>query len=349
MTDLPFGLPHRPQVTRLRDRSTTEVRAPGGARTQELPGFEPQWRDIVHYIVGITEEIWTDAAVDRIRATYAADCVIHTSAGTTRGLDGVVAGSMQSMWAFTGFVADHLNVAWSEEGDDFYTSHLGFARSVNSGATSFGPATNASLARHFVADCVSRNNLMHTERLLRDHATGLIQMGRDPVAVARALAEVPVVAPFLPLPADAPGLPETEQPATLAGYVAALFAAWNRRAFAQGAGRYAENVVAHWPGLRAARDPRGVAQLVIGLLASIPDGLFRVEHVCWSDEADGIIVAARWRLDGTSSPYGALGEMPANRLVAMIGMSHFRFGGGSIVEEWTVFDEVAVLTQAYRA
>ena len=57
--------------------------------------------------------------MDRIRATYAADCVIHTSAGTTRG--------------------------------------LGFARSVSTGATSFGPATNAPLARHFVADCVSRN------------------------------------------------------------------------------------------------------------------------------------------------------------------------------------------------
>ena len=82
----------------------------------------------------------------------------------------------------------------------------------------------------------------------------------------------------------------------------------------------------------------------------MPDGRFRVEHVCWSDETDGVIVAARWRLDGTSSPYGAIGEMPAGKPVAMIGMSHFRFGeAGTIVEEGTVFDDVAVLAQAYRA
>ena len=191
--------------------------------------------------------------------------------------------------------------------------------------------------------------MIHTGRLVRDDATGLIQMGRDPVAVARALAEVLVVAPFLPPPPDAPSLPGDEKPATLAGYVSSLFAAWNWRAFEEGAARYARNVVAHKPGLRAARDPRGVAQLIIGLPAKMPDDLFRVEHVCWSDEADGIVAAARWRLDGTSSPYGALGKMLANRPVAMIGMSHFRFGGVSIVEEWTVFDEVAVLTQAYRA
>ena len=41
----------------------------------ELPGFEPKWRDIVHYIVGITEEIWTDAAVDRIRERFGRDAV----------------------------------------------------------------------------------------------------------------------------------------------------------------------------------------------------------------------------------------------------------------------------------
>jgi hypothetical protein len=174
---LPFALPQRPPVTRLRGRSTAELRAETGERTQDLPGFEPQWRDIVHYIVGITEEIWSDMAVDRIRATYAADCVIHTSMGTSRGVDGVIAGTVQSLWAFTDFTTDHLNVAWSAEGEDFYTSHLGFARSTNTGATLYGPATGRSLARHFVADCVSRDNKIHTEWLARDNATGLIQMG----------------------------------------------------------------------------------------------------------------------------------------------------------------------------
>lgn len=348
MSRLPFPLPARPPVTLLRGRPTAAVRESGGERTQELPGFEPEWRDIVHYIVGITEEIWTDAAVDRIRDTYAADCVIHTSAGTSRGVEGVIANTVQSMWAYTEFSTDHVSVAWSVDGEDFYTSHLGFARSVNSAATLYGPATNASLARHFIADCVSRGNKIHTEWLARDNTSGLLQMGLSPVAVARAMAELPSTEPMATIAGDAGGLPTEGDPGTMEGYFANLFAAWNARAFARGARRYEESVVAHWPA-RVGNGPRGVAQLMIGLLASVPDGRFRVEHVSHSDETDGVIVAVRWRLDGTSSPYGSMGEMPAGRQVAMIGMSHYRFGDGGIVEEWTVFDEVAVLTQAFRA
>lgn len=32
-----------------------------------------------------------------------------------------------------------------------------------------------------------------------------------------------------------------------------------------------------------------------------------------------------------------------------MGASHLRFGGGKIVEKWTVFDEVGVFAQADRA
>lgn len=350
---LPFVLPERPRVTGLRDTTTADVRAhpvgSGGERTQELPGFEPEWRDIVHYIVGITEEIWSDAAVDRIRATYAEDCVIHTSDGTRRGVEGVIAGTVQSMYAFTDFSTRHVNVAWSRDGDAFYTSHLGFAQSTNTGATLYGAATNARLARHFVADCVSRDNLIFLEWLARDNSSGILQMGLSPVAVAKAMAQLPVAEPLVPLAPDAPAGLDGD-PATLAGWASALFACWNARAFAAGAAHYAGDAVAHWPGLREASGARAIAWLVIGLIASVPDGRFRVEHVCWADESDGVVVAVRWRLDGTSAPYGAMGEMPAGRPVAMIGMSHFRFGPtGTIAEEWTVFDDVAVLTQAYRA
>ena len=342
----PFLLPTRAPVTPLHGRPAAEQRALGGERTQALPGFEAKWRDIVHYIVGITEEIWSDIAVDRIRATYADDCVVHTSMGSTRGIEGVIAGTVQSLWAFTDFTTEHVNVAWAQEGADFYTSHLGFARSVNTGATLYGPAAGKPLARHFIADCVSRDNKIHTEWLARDNATGLIQMGLEPLAVARMLAELPAPEPLLPLAPDAPGLPEAGDGVTPKMWFAGLFAGWNARAFAAAAERYATDAVAHWPGLREATGQRAIAHLKVGLLASVPDGLFRLEHVCWSDE--GPTIAVRWRLDGTSSPLGALGDMPGGRPVALIGMTHYRFEGGLIAEEWTVFDEVAVLVQAHR-
>ena len=64
---------------------------------------------------------------------------------------------------------------------------------------------------------------------------------------------------------------------------------------------------------------------------------------------DGVIVAVRWTLEGTTRPGGLLGEVPSGRPVSVMGMTHLRFAGALVVEEWTMFDEVAVLIQAYRA
>ena len=44
---LPFVLPDRPEVTRIRQRDTRELRTPVGARTQAMAGFEDQYVDIV--------------------------------------------------------------------------------------------------------------------------------------------------------------------------------------------------------------------------------------------------------------------------------------------------------------
>ncbi len=346
----PFTLPARDPVTQLRGRSTADVMALQGPRTQDMTGFEPQWRDIADYIVRITEEIWTERRVDRIRATYAADCVVMTSLGTGRGIERVISGTVQGIYAFPDGQIRHDNVAWSGDARDFYTSHLGFSRSTNLGPTAYGPATGAKMAVRFVADCISRDNLIHTEWLARDNGAAVRQLGLAPEAAAAILAQNPAAEPCSPLAADAPGLPEPGDPATAEGWFATHFAQiWNARAFGAINDHYAPDATAHWPSEREAKGPRAIADLVIGLLSSMPDGLIRVEHICWAEESDGPIVAVRWRLDGTSSPYGAIGPMLAGRPVGLIGMSHFRFGGGKIVEEWTVFDEVAVIVQALCA
>jgi len=87
----------------------------------------------------------------------------------------------------------------------------------------------------------------------------------------------------------------------------------------------------------------------MGLLVRIPVARWRVENVCWSDETDGFFVAVRWTLEGTSRSGGLLGDVPAGRPVSVMGMSHMRFAGPVVVEEWTIFDEVAIIAQAYCA
>ena len=353
--DLPFAVPERPPVTRIRQRDTAELTASSGIRTQPMAGFEDDFTDIVDYIVRITEQIWVERAVGRIYDTYDANCTVYTTNGVVRSVEEVIASTTAGIHMAPDGESHHLNVAWSgDEAEGFYTSHLGYARSTNSGASPYGPATGNRLGRFFVADCISRGNLIHTEWLVRDNGAAVRQMGFDIHEVAQRLAEVPLAeAPIVSVPTRLKGqVPRKgyDGPTdTIAGWVENHFSKiWNMRRFDHIPHAYAPTVIAHWGGGRIASGTRNLSSLVIGLLASLPDATMRVEHVSWSEETDGLIVAARWMLEGTTRSGGLLGDVPAGRPVGVMGMTHLRFAGPLVVEEWTIFDEVAVLAQAYR-
>ena len=76
-----------------------------------------------------------------------------------------------------------------DEEQGFYTSHLGHSRSTNLGRSGFGPATGRRTSIRFAADCISRDNRIHTEWLVRDNGAAVRQLGFDPHEVARAIAE----------------------------------------------------------------------------------------------------------------------------------------------------------------
>ena len=91
-----------------------------------------------------------------------------------------------------------------------------------------------------------------------------------------------------------------------------------------------------------------MSALILAMQAALPDGVMRVEHVCHSEEADGVIVAVRWVREGTTRAGGVLGDVPERRPVFMMGVSHLRLAGAKVVEEWMLFVEIGVLAQAYR-
>ena len=352
---LPFALPERPLVTRIRQRDTAELLVPSGNQTQPMAGFEDDFTDIVDYIIRITEQIWVDRAVGRIYDTYDASCTVYTTSGVVRSVEEVIASTTMGIHGGPDGETHHLNVAWSgDETEGFYTSHLGFARSTNNGASPYGPATGKRLGRFFVADCVSRDNRIHTEWLVRDNGAAVRQMGFDMHETAQRIAEVPLSeTPVVSIPTrlqgQAPRKGYDGPTDTVEGWVANHFSRiWNGRLFDHIANAYSPDVIAHWAGGRVASGQRNLSSLIIGLLASLPDATLRVENVCWSDETDGIIVAVRWMLEGTTRAGGLLGDVPAGRQVSVMGMSHLRFAGPVVVEEWTMFDEVAVIAQAYR-
>jgi predicted ester cyclase len=353
---LPFNLPVRPAVTLLRQQDARPLRTPSAEkRTQKLRGFEDRFTDIVDYIVRITDEIWMDRAVGYVYDTYDASCTIYSSYGIVRSVEEVVASTIATLNAYPDGEIHHLAVAWDgDEDQGFYTSHLGHSRSTNVGRTAWGPGTGRRTSIRFVADCISRDNRIHTEWLVRDNGAAVRQLGFDPHAIARAIAESGaaegfIVSPPTRLDGQAPRGELDVDGSTVEGWARNLFHdVWNRRRLDWLSRAYADEITAHSGGGRTAQGLRNYQALVLHVLTAIPDGMMRVENVCWSEEADGVIVAVRWVLEGRSAPGGVLGECPAGKPVFMMGMSHLRLAEGAIVEEWMVFDEIGVLAQTYR-
>jgi predicted ester cyclase len=320
-----------------------------------MSGFEEQFTDIVDYIVRITDEIWTDRDIGRIYDTYTESCAIYSGLGTVRSVEEVVAGTIMGINGAPDGQTSHINVAW--DGDDqqgFYTSHLGFGCSTNVGHTMFGPPTGNRIERFFVADCISKDNKIHTEWLMRDNGAMVRQMGLDMHEVARRLADSPA-------PSEAPWRPERaagsrqryagECDTPLHWAEHHFQDIWNMRLLTHVPFHYTPDAQLHWCGGFSARGCRDIQSLILSLLASLPDSYCHVDHVCWSEETDGVILAVRWMLEGKTRPGGLLGVVPAGKSIGILGSSHFRFDAatGLVAEEWTVFDEVAALITAYRS
>ena len=352
---LPFAIPARSPVRQIR-AGPAAPKELAASRTQPMAGFEPDFTDIVDYIVRITDEIWADRDIGRIYDTYAADCVIFSGMGTVRSVEEVVAGTIMGLNGTPDGITSHIAIAWSgDEEQGFYTSHLGFGCSTNHGETMFGGPTGKRIERYFVADCISKDNKIHTEWLMRDNGAMVRQMGLDLHKVARRLADQPA-------PAEAPWRPERPLRPTRTRYSGVCDTPghwaehhfqdiWNMRLLTHVSFHYAPEAVVHWCGGFSAEGTTAIQSLILSLLASFPDCFVHVDNVCWAEEGDGVILAVRWMLEGRTRSGGLLGPLPSDKAINLLGSSHFRFDvtSGLIVEEWTVFDEVAAITEAYRA
>lgn len=324
---LPFALPDRPLVTNIAD-----------------------------FVVQTSTEIWVDRAVGRIYETFDANCTIFTDVGIMRSVEDVMSSTLATINGFPDPDLKHLNVTWDGDEDrGFYSSYLGSLHAVNCGATRYGPITGKSATARFCFDCVIRDNRIHTGWLVCDTGALVRQLDLDVHATAQLVAEQPmfdvaVLSVPTRLDGQAPRRWYDGPNDTIEGWVAHHFdQLWNARRFDHVAFHYAADAVVHWAGGRTAHGPREIGGLIVALLASVPDSTLRVERISWSDEGDGVILAVRWVLEGTTRHGGVLGDVPAGKPVSIMGASHMRFGNGYVVEEWTVFDEIAVLAQAYRS
>ena len=129
---------------------------------QDIPGFDPEYADIVDYILRCTHRIWEQKDVGLIATHYGSDIVVHMMAGPPYGMGGVIAGTARTLRAFPDRTLTGEAVIWSDEGDGAYlSSHRITSTATNLGTSEFGPATGKRITFTTIADCLCKANLHH--------------------------------------------------------------------------------------------------------------------------------------------------------------------------------------------
>lgn len=325
----------------------------GGERRMPMRGFDPQYADIVDYIVRITHKIWEEKAVGYIYETYQHNCVVHGSGGDMHGREAVVASTVQSLAAYPDDRAYAHDVIWAgNEDDGFHTSHLITGMAHNTGYSRYGPPTGRKIVWHTIANCLAKDNMIFEEWLLRDEPAVIRQLGYDPYAVAeQQVRETPATSTWpageigrtLGQYAPAAIAPRTDGAFDIEDFVRATYdQIWNQRLFNVIGERFATSHVCVSSSNRRFHGQADLQNFVIGLLGMFPDAGILVDHVYWNgDDARGYRVAVRWTLTGTHTGQGIYGA-PSGARIRIMGLSHHHIRQGIFHKEVTVFDEMEI-------
>lgn len=344
----------------LRDQVDVHFTTPGdGAPAQRLPGFDPKFTDFVDYILRITHEIWEEKAIGRLYDYYANTVQIHTSDGTIYGREAVMAGTIATLAAYPDRRLYGDEVIWGGDAvNGFYSSHRLTHTGTNRGWSIYGAPTGRKIRYRAIADCLCLRNMVIEEWLIRDELTLVRQLGLDPVATARRIAQkeaesgapTPVIGDVergrgqLPPPIIPPS--ERFDPHNL--IQRAIHDVWNRRLLNTVHDYFADSLHLESASNRRVNTLQDYQAYVLSLLAPFPDLAITQEHFCMvGDEQSGYRTATRWRLRGTHTGYGIYGE-PTGNPVNILGVSHHLIRNGKIHSEWTLFDEFALLKQIHR-
>ena len=338
-------------------------------RRSPLPGFDPEFSDIVDYILRITYRIWEGNDPELVRPYYTDDCLIHTLSGPIVGAETVVANTAATLEAFPDRRLFADDVIWSEEGKaGFYTSHRITSPMTHRGQGHWGAPTGRRARVRTIADCLVRDNRIYGEWLMRDGLAMALQLGLDPWRLARHQAQQALDNEALQSwAADEitrlqregdssalEGLPPAG-PHFRAGRRAcrALERIWSAGDLQAAREIYSPVARLHGP---SGRELFGHAEIVHharSLLAGLVDVRYRIDHVAVTPavtcaESEAVSVALRWTLTGRYAEHGLYGKPTGARLF-LLGATHLDMIGDRIVEEWTVFDELAVLAQVAGA
>ncbi|MGZ9811436.1 ester cyclase [Pseudoroseicyclus sp. H15] len=332
---------------------------------QPMEGFDPIYTDIVDYIIRCTHRIWDERDIGLIYTHYTHNCVLYGTTGTIYNREDVVRDTIQRLVSFPERRGMGTQVVWG--GDDqagFYTSHLVTGSGRHSQNGHLGRATGKPFVSRTIADCMIYANKIYREWVVADttailqqigvsvdgYATRLARAAHERGQVSLDIGENRLMVGQRP-PADEPdySVASTDTERMLVGMLHDVF---NRKMFGRIAELYAPNCQYHGPLMAELYGQASVIHQSLGLVGSLPDAVFEVQHVC-SNPCDegGEKVAIRWVMEGHHLGYGILDMLgdPTGKRVQVMGMSHFHVKDGKIVDEWRVYDQMSMLTQVRLA
>ncbi len=336
-------------------RDIAEILAPQGSPRQHIPRFDPEYADIVDYILRCTHRIWEQKDVGLIATHYGPAIVVHMMTGPAFGMGDVIAGTSRTLSAFPDRTLTGEAVIWSDEGDGAYlSSHRITSTATNLGTSELGPATGKRITFTTIADCMCKENLIIEEWLVRDYSHMALQLGFHPRDVARTHAAADKArGPRAEWRAEA-NARILDAPLTTFTNNAMPDPSRDPQAFAHaffdqilahcrfGRVREAYSPAAHWsgPGGRRLFGWGEITGWFTALIGSFGDARINIQHVAAVDD----MIAVRWELTGThdgAALYGA----PTREPIYILAVTHWRIAHGVIVDEVTVFDEVALMRQ----
>ena len=348
--DISFAKYTRNRTTRFPDELGPE---------QRLNGFDPEYRNIIDYIVRITARIWeTDArGVDYIGDCYAPDSLVYDDYGLQTGNAKIIADTHHTTGAFPDIILDAEEVIWA--GDDqvaFHTSHLTRIIGTNTGPSRYGDATGAKINVPVIANCVALGNDIFLEHVLYNTSAMLKQLGIDLWEEAERLAADPPagwprsdavwgdlrrsVSPPQPLNEAEPV--EGFDPDAFARDIHASI--WNGDSAAIGTS-YAANL--HFEGTtdRAFVGTVAYRAYVSELRAAFPDLALQIDEVYWmGNDEDGYLISTRWSAEGTHSG-GTLYRDPTGATCQIWGITQWRVKDAMVEQEWQLFNEFDLMMQ----
>tara|TARA_R110002110_G_scaffold413729_1_gene641598 strand:- start:86750 stop:87823 length:1074 start_codon:yes stop_codon:yes gene_type:complete len=332
-----------------------------GTGNGTMAGFDVEFEDIVDYILRITYRIWEGRQVGLCHDYYSDSCPVYTLGGYVEGAEQVTANTLRTLSAFPDRTLHADNIIWGGDAEGgYHTSHLISTNMTNLGPSEFGPATGQQANIQVIAHCVCKANKVIEEWLVRDNYSLAEQLGVDPLAYAQQQAAEPLdpdsrfarwlesehqrVSNVDRARVDYPACKDNPE----AFVRAALQNIWNGRMLGDCRILYAENARMH---ASARPDCDGIESIIgfyIEVLGALSDARVSIDYSCSNSMLEGRFVAARWTLAGTHSGNSRWGK-PTGAPVLILGESQYRLQHGKVVEEWLVFDELAVMTQIERA